>query len=101
MDGRNQFTTNRENSMTLQIPLSPEAEGKLREQAAAAGKDLATFVREAVEEMVDQGNGSRLGNGSLPPAKWSEEWHTWAAGHKRLDHVVDDSRESIYAGRGE
>jgi hypothetical protein len=38
---------------------------------------------------------------NLPPAKWSEEWHAWAASHKRPDHVVDDSRDSIYAGRGE
>ena len=81
--------------MTLQISLSPEAESKLREQAEAAGKDLATFVREAVEDLADRGNGV------LPPAKWSDAWHAWAASHKRVDHVVDDSRDSIYAGRGE
>lgn len=87
--------------MTLQIPISPETEAKLREQAAAAGKDLASFVREAVEKLIGEGNGSRHGNGSHSAPQWSEEWHAWAASHRKLDHVVDDSRESIYAGRGE
>jgi len=36
--------------MTLNIPLSPETEAKLRAQAAAAEKDVETFVRETVEE---------------------------------------------------
>lgn len=87
--------------MTLQIPLSPETETKLRERAEAAGKDLATFVREVVEEMVDQDNGTPHGNGSLPPDKWSSEWHAWASAHRKLDHAIDDSRETIYTGRGE
>lgn len=87
--------------MTLQIPLSPETEAKLREQAEAAGKDLATFVREAVEEMVDHGNAESQGNGALAPSKWSEEWHAWASSHRKLDSIADDSREQIYTGRGE
>ena len=37
---------------TLSISLLPETEARLRERAAAAGKDPATFVREAVEEML-------------------------------------------------
>ncbi|RJP42118.1 MAG: hypothetical protein C4547_00715 [Phycisphaerales bacterium] len=85
--------------MTLQIPLSPEAEVRLREQATAAGKDLATFVLEVVEERVAGTNG--LNTPALSPQQWSREWHEWAASHRRLDRAVDDSRESIYAGRGE
>lgn len=39
--------------MTLQIDLSPELGGaKLRERAAAAGKDAVAFAREAVEEKL-------------------------------------------------
>ena len=38
--------------MTLRIDLSPELEAKLRERAAAAGKDIAAFAREAVEEKL-------------------------------------------------
>lgn len=39
--------------MTLSIPLSLETETKLRERAAAAGKDIATYALEAVKEKVD------------------------------------------------
>jgi len=85
--------------MTLHIPLSPETEAKLRQQAAAAGKDLTSFVLDAVEEKIGEANGS--GAASLSPDQWSREWHAWAASHRPLSHVVDDSRESIYAGRGE
>jgi predicted DNA-binding protein len=38
--------------MTVQIDLSPEFEAKLRQRAAAAGKDAAAFAREAVEEKL-------------------------------------------------
>lgn len=38
--------------MTLQIDLDPELEAKLRERAAAAGKDTASFAREALEEKL-------------------------------------------------
>jgi len=36
--------------MTLQIDLSPDLEAKLRERAAAAGKDVQSFARDAVEK---------------------------------------------------
>jgi phenylpyruvate tautomerase PptA (4-oxalocrotonate tautomerase family) len=45
------------------------------------------------------------GNGGDPSSMTAEEWiarmKAWAARHPRVDHFVDDSRESIYAGRGE
>lgn len=87
--------------MTLHIPLSPEIEAKLRKHAAASGKDPTMLVLEAVEVITGRINGGTEANSSLSPDQWSAEWHAWAAGHKSLDHVVDDSRESIYAGRGE
>lgn len=87
--------------MTLHIPLSPETESKLRERAEAAGKDLATFVREVVEGMAGEPNGTPHGNGTLPPDQWSTEWRAWASEHRTRDHAIDDSRESIYTGRGE
>ena len=34
--------------MTLNILLSPESETKLRERAAAAGKEVSAFVRETI-----------------------------------------------------
>jgi hypothetical protein len=38
--------------MTLTIDLPPETEQKLLARAAATGKDVATLVREAVEEKL-------------------------------------------------
>jgi hypothetical protein len=38
--------------MTLSIHLSPEDEARLREKAAAAGTDVDTFARQAIEEKL-------------------------------------------------
>jgi hypothetical protein len=40
-------------------------------------------------------------HGQLTAEQWSREWRAWAESHPELDHIADDSRESIYAGRGE
>jgi hypothetical protein len=47
-----------------------------------------------------------LANGSRPayelsPEEWSKEWRAWLASHTSRNPNFDDSRESIYAGRGE
>jgi predicted DNA-binding antitoxin AbrB/MazE fold protein len=39
--------------------------------------------------------------GFSTPEEWVRALREWAASHPRVDHFVDDSRESIYAGRGE
>ena len=33
--------------------------------------------------------------------EWIADFHAWAESHRHLPHEADDSRESIYAGRGE
>jgi hypothetical protein len=33
--------------------------------------------------------------------EWSQSLRAWAASHPRLDQAADDSRDSIYEGRGE
>jgi hypothetical protein len=37
----------------------------------------------------------------MPYAQWAAEFQAWTASHKPVGHFVDDSRESIYAGRDE
>ena len=86
--------------MTLHLTLTPETESRLREQAAAAGTDLATFVMQAVEARVQGANDHKREGRLMAPQAWSGEWHFWANGHRRLIGPADDSRESIYAGRG-
>jgi hypothetical protein len=34
-------------------------------------------------------------------SKWSAELHAWASSHGAVNHPVDDSRDSIYDGRGQ
>jgi predicted transcriptional regulator len=86
--------------MTLQIELTPELEAKLREQAQVAGKDVAAFAREAIEETlasVDAGaQPAKLSN-----EQWLAEWRAFTASARPLGYIIDDSRESIYEGRGE
>lgn len=89
--------------MTLKIPLGPTTEAELRKRAAAAGKKPEDFVVEVIEEELAINEPAP----SLEPASpdkrdaWLAEFHAWVASHPRLDHFVDDSRDSIYSGRGE
>ena len=85
--------------MTLNLSFSPEVEAKLRARAAAAGKDLATLVREAVEEKLASSDGGR--NSRRTAEQWEAEFEAWVSGRKPVTHPVDDSREGIYSGRGE
>lgn len=85
--------------MTLQITLPPELEASLERHAAAAGQDVATFVQEVVRERLEEGweSGSvrRRSRDLREKLQRIIELHPISPGY------VDDSRESIYAGRGE
>ncbi len=87
----------------LNIPLSPDKEAKLRERAAAAGKDVAEYVLGVVEEdlAMTEPTPSLHTDASLEADQWLKEFRAWVASHPRLDYLADDSRDSIYAGRGE
>ncbi len=37
----------------------------------------------------------------LAQDEWEAEFSAWARGHRTLDRPADDSRETIYSGRGE
>jgi hypothetical protein len=85
--------------MNLQIHIPDELEDQLREHAGAVGEDLESFVIHAVENSL----------ANLTPAttverpsreRWFAELKAWAESHPRVNHFVDDSRESIYPDRG-
>lgn len=84
--------------MTLTLSLPAVLEARLHEQAAATGKDVSTLVREAVEEKFAA---APTDPNDLPYDQWLKRFNEWIASHKPVNHFVDDSRESIYAGRGE
>ena len=86
--------------MTLELQLTSEAEAKIREQAAAAGQDVAAFVLQAVTEKLADAEARPAGI-SQNGKEWSEQLRALIDLHPVVTHFVDDSRESIYAGRGE
>lgn len=85
--------------MSLRVSFPAEIEAVLRERASALGKDVNTFVREIVSEEV----------APIPLDHKRPESHVEFMA--KLDAMIrrhgirsggfDDSRESIYAGRGE
>lgn len=90
-----------EDAMNISVPLSSEAEAKLREQAQAAGKDIATFVQETLEEKLAMESAAGNGQEDVPANQWIARLRHWAASHRALPYEADDSRASIYEGRGE
>ena len=83
--------------VTLQLP--PDPERMLRAKATRNGQTLESFLQHLAEQAALDTVGPA---GSEPtPSEWSATWRAWAASHRTLANLADDSRESIYAGRGE
>ena len=83
--------------MSIQIDLPPDVEQQLQKYSARVGKTPEQLVHELLTEKF----------GVFPaPKKFTKE--EFAARleriiklHPQVDHIVDDSRDSIYEGRGE
>jgi hypothetical protein len=83
--------------MVLNISFSPTTEAKLREQAQISGKPVEHIIREAIETWFESRPPS-----VLTPDERLRIWNEWVASHPRREGVsLDDSRDSIYAGRDE
>ncbi len=89
--------------MNISLPLSADVENILIRRAAAAGKELSVFVAGVVTEAVveELEPAPPTESAVRRAARFRERLESWTALHPVLDHVIDDSRESIYAGRGE
>ena len=84
--------------MNVSVNFPDELENTLRLTAAAAGTDVGTFIKHIVAE--------RMAVADLPsesdrisPQVFAERQAAWVKLHPVLDHAIDDSRESFYAGR--
>jgi hypothetical protein len=84
-------------NMTVTLHLSPETVRRLRDQAAQNGQTLEAYL----EELAEKSAGASGEAEDRTPEDWVAEWRSWMASHRRLSTVADDSRESIYADRGE
>jgi hypothetical protein len=85
--------------MNFQLP--EDQLRRLEDLARQTGRTAEEVVREFVDEGLAQRAPNGQGGTTMPPEQWSAEWHAWAASHPTLPHIADDSRESIYADRGE
>jgi hypothetical protein len=86
--------------MTLELHLPDHVEAELRRQAQARGEDVESFVLGAVQERL-AGKTETQPSCVLEGDAWEAEFAAWLASHKPTGRFVDDSRESIYDGRGE
>jgi hypothetical protein len=81
--------------VNLEVHIRNSLEAQFREQATAAGENLESFVDKAVE--------STLAHAASPTSirrprrdQWFAEQKKHAECHPRVNHFVDDSRETIY-----
>lgn len=72
---------------TLTIHLRAETATKLRELAERSGQTIEAFLEQLAEQTVIQAK--------------VDAWLAWVNSHQPLGHPIDDSRDSIYEGRGE
>ncbi len=88
--------------MTVQIPITPELEAKLRARTGGS-EALARFVAAAIEERLSALEPESTSNGSRPVSdeEWSAEFRRRLDSHRPLAHEADDSRETNYGRRGE
>jgi hypothetical protein len=86
--------------MTVQLQLPAELEEKLRLHAQARGQDLAHAALELLQQGLDSSRESTSPN-DLPYEVWQRRFDAMLKDLPRVDSFVDDSRESIYEGRGE
>jgi hypothetical protein len=89
---------------TIAVQLLPETEEILREKARLHGETLETFLQRVAEREAQSCNGPAQSPERPAPAagdSWSAQWRNWAASHAKLPAEADDSRQSIYADRGQ
>jgi hypothetical protein len=83
--------------MSISISLKPEVENGLREKAAQANVTVEEYIQRLAEQSVSASPAAH----ELPYEEWVKQFRAWVASHEPGSGIVDDDRESIYAGRGE
>jgi hypothetical protein len=100
-------TPEQEKTMAVILNLPPAVEQQLKERAARNGQTLEEYLQHLALREAG-GLNPPLSRPAITypeefssPADWVKALREWAESHPRVEHFVDDSRESIYAGRGE
>src|SRR3990170_8884722 len=86
--------------MNIEIQIPAETDAKFRERAAAEGRDPADLALKALQEKLGVTDGSSASSGREGrAAAWNRfvaHMHEWTRALP-AGHVVDDSREGVYA----
>lgn len=87
-------------TLNVHLQLPPEYIAALQQHASATSGEIDTYVSEIVADSlqleVEAARRKLTTQGTF--GEWLKQW---ANRHPRLDHEIDISRESIYAGCGE
>ncbi len=87
----------RDQLMNLQVNLPADLEAMIKKRAEQAGVDLPTYVLQTLRASGDEAGNSN----PVSDEQFAASLHRLAAIHANANPNFDDSRESIYAGRGE
>lgn len=82
--------------MRIELDLTPRIEHQLRRQARLAGQDVPSYLLKIVCDQLEQVDGDRAVSIELDDQSWARRLCRWADAFPRLNHLVDDSRDSIY-----
>jgi hypothetical protein len=81
--------------------MEPSAQ-KPRQERFINASGLPEEAIQALESLVAPLRGQANGKPAYRShEEWSKAFHEWVQGHRTPEVLADDSRESIYAGRGE
>ena len=86
--------------MNVNINISPEVEEALRRRAEAASQDVETFLAHIIAEEVADDQAA-AGQAEHSHEEFMARIHRLIELHGVRQSEFDDSRESIYSGRGE
>jgi hypothetical protein len=83
--------------------IQPAVLTRLTAHAQRAGKTVNDLLKDMLDERerITQQQGGPTARAQMTPDEWSHALRTWAASHPVSPVLADDSRESIYAERGE
>ena len=80
--------------------IKPETAEMIAEEARARGLSVDEYLRSLLPQTNGGAQEKRLYE-TATPEEWVRVFREWAASHPALPMLANDSRESIYEGRGE
>ncbi|HZS43772.1 MAG TPA: hypothetical protein VFC63_01605 [Blastocatellia bacterium] len=86
--------------MVIAIELKPEVEMQVFSQASKEGVTVESLLESVIESHFPPVSENPFYE-TASTDEWVKAFRDWAAAHSPILSVADDSRESIYEGRGE